>query len=110
MDANAKIIALLINFVLSIAVAIFFSISVKKKVKTKEEFSGAMWGLANGLFGLGFLWIIIAHDSINKEIVKIRDKDYKKYAQNQMRDFVKIYVCVAMLLWLIIAPIVFQMF
>ena len=99
---NIKYLILSICFFLSIIVAIAFAIDVKKKIKTKKEFDGIMWGIANGLVGVGLLWVIIAHASINKEIDRVKDKKYKKYALEQMREFVKNYA-LFIVLWLIIA-------
>ena len=61
-----------------------------------------MWGIANGLVGLGLLWVIITHASTNKEIDKVKDKKYEKYALEQMREFVKNYT-LFIIFWLFIA-------
>ena len=102
MNIDIKYLILSICFLLSIVLAIIFPIDVKKRIRAKKEFDGIMWGIANGLVGLGLLWVIIAHSSINKEIDKIKDKKYKKYALEQMREFVKNYA-LFIVLWLIIA-------
>lgn len=62
--------------IISIILAIIFNKSVKKSIWQEKEFSGMGWGIANGLFG-GLIWVLIAHNSINKEIAKIKDKEYK---------------------------------
>ena len=36
----------------SIGLAIFFAESVKFKIRNKETFNGAAWGLLNGLVGI----------------------------------------------------------
>ena len=107
MNIFIKYLILSICFIFSILVAIIFPIDVKKKIRTKKEFDGIMWGIANGLVGLGLLWVIIAHASINKEIDKIKDKKYKKYALEQMREFVKNYA-LFIVLWLVIALFVLR--
>ncbi|MBR0372880.1 hypothetical protein IJH72_03015 [Candidatus Saccharibacteria bacterium] len=90
-----------VGLVLSIIVAVAFNQSVKRKIQNKEDFSGMGWGLANGIIGVGFLWVIIAHSSINKEIEKIKDKKYKKYAELQMKDFIRTYgFC--LVIWIVI--------
>ena len=104
---NIKFLILSVCFYLSIIVAIVFSISVKKRIKSKKEFSGIIWGIVNGLVGLGLLWVIIAHTSINKEIDKIKDKKYKKYAQVQMREFIKNYA-LFVIIWIFIGLFVLR--
>lgn len=95
-----------VGLIVSIIVAIAFCRSVKDKIREKEEFSGAGWGIANGVLGIGILWVIIAHNSINKEIEKIKDKKYKKYVELQMKDFVKAYgTC--LIIWVVILIIMF---
>ena len=95
-----------VEFILPVIMAVAFNKSVKEKIKQKEDFSGIGWGLANGVLGGGILWVIIAHSSINKEIEKIKDKKYKKYAESQMKDFVKTYgICLA--IWVVILVFLF---
>ena len=94
-----------IGLVASIVVAIAFCKSIKNKIHKKEEFSGAGWGIANGILGIGILWVIIAHNSINKEIEKIKDKEYKQYAKFQMKDFVLAY-SICLIIWMIIIFII----
>ena len=77
MNIDIKYLIISICFILSILVAIIFPIDVKKKIRAKKEFDGIMWGIANGLVGLGLLWVIIAHASINKELTKLRIKSIK---------------------------------
>lgn len=93
-----------IGLLLSIVVAIIFNKSVKNKIRQKEEFSGVGWGLANGLLGVGFLWVIIAHSSINKEIAKIKNKKYKEYVESQMKNFVKTYA-ICIVIWIVLSII-----
>lgn len=93
-----------VGLFLSIIIAIIFNQSVKHKIQNKEEFSGMGWGLVNGIIGIGFLWVIIVYSSINKEVKKIKDKEYKKYAEFQMKDFTRTYgICLA--IWIIILSI-----
>lgn len=95
-----------LGFVLSIVIAIVFAGTIKAKIQEKQEFNGIAWGLLNGVIGIGILWVIIAHASINKEIEKVKNKKYKEYAQKQMKDFVKTYgIC--LLVWIVISLILF---
>lgn len=65
------------------------------------EFSGTAWGIINGIIGVGLLFVIIAHNSINSEIAKIKNKKYKEYAIGQMHEFIKAYfICVT--IWAVI--------
>ncbi|MBR3236334.1 hypothetical protein IKF92_01465 [Candidatus Saccharibacteria bacterium] len=91
-----------VGFVLSIILAVIFAANVKGKIKKKEEFSGMTWGFLNGIVGVGILWVVIAHSSINKVISEVKDKKYKKYAEEQMKDFVHTYA-ICLLVWIIIA-------
>lgn len=88
---NASLIIQSLGLIVSIVVAVAFAASVKSKIKAKEEFSGIGWGIASGIVGIGILWVIIAHSSINKEIDKIKDKEYKKFAEQEMKDFTRTY-------------------
>lgn len=90
-----------IGFILSIVVAIEFCVIVKKKIQQKEELSGMGWGLLNGLFGVGLIWVIIAHSSINKEIDKIKSEKYANYAKVEMKDFVRTY-SICLITWIVI--------
>ena len=93
-DSSTFLIIQSIGILLTIIMAIAFAASVKAKIKRKMDFSGMAWGIANGILGIGIIWVIIAHSSINKEIAKIRDKKYKKYVESQMKEFVTTYsVC-----------------
>ena len=104
MDNNLTFQAL--GFVLSIVVAIAFAGTIKAKVQEKQEFSGVAWGILNGVIGIGILWVVIAHASINKEIEKVKSKKYKEYAQKQMKDFIKAYgIC--LLVWIIVDLMLF---
>ena len=76
----------------SIGLAIFFAESVKFKIRNKETFNGAAWGLLNGLVGIGLLWVMIAHSSINAELLKVKDKNYREYVKGEMASFTKMYI------------------
>ena len=88
---NTSLIVQSLGLIISIIVAVAFTVSVKSKIKAKEEFSGIGWGIANGIVGIGILWVLIAHSSINKEIEKIKDKKYKKFVEQEMKDFTRTY-------------------
>lgn len=104
-QSNTLMIIDAIAFVASIIIAIIFASSVKNKIRQREKFSGASWGFLNGIVGVGFLWVIIAHSSINKELVLINDKRYAKFAKSQMSNFIKIYgICLGV--WIIASIII----
>lgn len=88
---NTSLIIQSLGLIVSIIVAVGFATNVKSKIKAKEEFSGVGWGIANGIVGIGILWVLIAHSSINKEIEKIKDKKYKKFVEQEMKDFTRTY-------------------
>ena len=91
-----------ISMILAIIFAIVFASSVKEKIKRREEFSGVGWGLLNGVTGLGIIWVVLAHNSINKELAKVKNKKYEKYVRKQMGAFSKTYgVC--LLVWIVVA-------
>ena len=90
-----------ILLIASIVVIIITYNLISKRVTEGKEFNGKMWGFLNGITGIGILWVIIAHNSINKKIDSINDKKYIKYAKGQMKNFVKVYgICFGV--WLII--------
>ena len=84
-------------FIVAIIMAMLFVKSATKSINRKEEFNGVGWGLANGVFGLGFIFAIVAIVSVYNEIKQIKDKKYAKYAKEQLKQFVITYVlcCVA---------------
>ena len=93
---NTSLIIQSLGLIISIIVAVGFTTNVKRKIRAKEEFSGIGWGIANGVVGIGILWVLIAHSSINKEIEKIKDRKYKKFAEQEMKDFTRAYgICLA---------------
>lgn len=91
-------------FTASIIVAIIFNVSVKSKIKRREEFSGVAWGLFNGLFGVGFIWMAIASSSIHSEVNKLdakKDKKYIEKAREQLKYCGWTYgIC--LLVWVVI--------
>ena len=101
MKSDANIFIQSIGLIASIVLAIVFNYGVKSKIRQKAEFSGMVWGILNGIVGVGLLWVVIAHSSINKEIEKVKNKKYKAYAESQMKDFVKAYA-VCLLIWVVI--------
>ncbi len=101
MDPEYNLYLQSLGLIASIVIAIVFAFTVKNNIKKKAEFSGVSWGILNGIVGVGILWVIIAHSSINKEIEKIKNKKYKSYAEAQMKDFIKAYgTC--LLIWIVI--------
>ena len=88
---NTSLMIQSLGLIVSIIVAVGFDTSVKSKIRAKEEFSGVGWGIANGIVGIGILWVLIAHSSINKETEKIKDKRYKKFVEQEMKDFTRTY-------------------
>ena len=88
---NTSLIIQSLGLIISIIVAVAFAIGVKSKIRAKKEFSGIGWGIVNGIVGIGILWVVIAHSSINKEIEKIKDKKYKEYAKQEMKEFTRAY-------------------
>ena len=101
MDPEYNLYLQSLGLIASIVIAIVFAFTVKNNIKKKAEFSGVSWGILNGIVGVGILWVIIAHSSINKEIEKVKNKKYKAYAESQMKDFVKAYA-VCLLIWVVI--------
>lgn len=90
-----------IALVLALVAAIMFNAMVKEKIRDRKKFTGIGWGLVNGIAGAGLLFVAIAHNSINKEIVKVRSKKYKEYAIGEMRKFIVTYfICIA--IWIVI--------
>ena len=84
-------------FISSILIAVAFACDIKNRIRKQKEFSGCGWGIINGILGIGILWVIIAHNSINKEIAKISNKKYEKYAKDQMKTFITSYaICLAL--------------
>jgi len=96
-------------FAISIIAAVIFNIAVKNKIKKRESFSGVAWGLFNGLFGVGFIWVAIATSSIHTEINKLDPKKDKKYieeAREQLKYCGWTYgIC--LLVWIVIAVLLF---
>ena len=88
---NPSLVIQSLGLIISIIVAVAFVTSVKGKIKAKEEFSGMGWGIANGIVGVGILWVLLAHSSIIREIEKIKDKKYKKFVEQEIKDFTKTY-------------------
>lgn len=92
-----------ILFISSIIVALISHKNIKNRIIHEKPFNGAFYGLINGLLGIGIIWVVIMHESINKYIDSIKDKEYKEYTKKEMGDFSKIYgVCFAVLVLLII--------
>ena len=79
--------------VLPIILAVIFSAVVKDRIRQRENFSGISWGFANSLGAgfIGLLCVVIAHNSINKELSKVKDKQYVAYAKNELKRFIKSY-------------------
>ena len=78
-----------VSFIASIPATIIFACSVKNKIRQKKDFDVFGWGIANGLFGTGILWAIIAHNSINKDIARAKDRKYVKYANEKCKLLLK---------------------
>lgn len=79
--------------VLPIILAAIFSAVIKDRIRQRENFNGISWGFANS-FGAGFiglLCVVIAHNSINKELSRVKDKQYVTYAKNELKRFIKSY-------------------
>ena len=88
-----------VSFVASILVTIIFACCVKNKIRQKKDFDVFGWGVANELFGTGILWVIITHNSINKDIARAKDRKNVKYANEQMQTFIKTYA-ICLILWI----------
>ncbi|MBQ6487511.1 hypothetical protein IJI89_03775 [Candidatus Saccharibacteria bacterium] len=88
-----------VSFIASILVTIIFACSVKNRIRQKKDFDGFGWGIVNGIFGTGILWVIIAHNSISKDIARAKDRKYVKYANEQMQTFIKTYA-ICLILWI----------
>lgn len=86
-----------ILFIVAIILAMQFVKNATKSINRKEEFNGVGWGLANGVCGLGFIFAIAAIVSVRNEIKQIKDKEYAKYAKEQLNQFIITYIlcCVA---------------
>lgn len=103
-SSNTQMIIWSVELILAIIVAIIFASKVKSDIRKKEYFSGTAWGVLNGILGIGLLFVILAHSSINKELVKIKDKKYRDYAQQEMASFTKTYI-IFLVIWFIISMI-----
>lgn len=68
-------------FIMAIIMAMLFVKNATRSINRKEEFNGVGWGLANGIFGLGFIFAIVAIVSVYNEIKQVKDKKYAKYAK-----------------------------
>ena len=95
-----------LTLIVGIIIAIATAKIIGQKVENKEEFSGTAWGLLNGLFGIGILWVILAHSSINTKIAQVKSKKYANYAKAQMKDFIKIYA-ICLIIWIVISLMMF---
>lgn len=84
-------------FIAAIIMAMLFVKNATRSINRKEEFNGVGWGLANGIFGLGFIFAIVAIVSVYNEIKQVKDKKYAKYAKEQLKQFIITYIlcCVA---------------
>lgn len=92
-DTSFFLILQIIVSILPIIIAIVFNMSVKSKIRQKENFNGISWGVANslGAGAIGLLCVVLAHNSINKELNKVKDKKYTAYAKDELRRFIKSY-------------------
>ena len=112
MNNAQSYIATLVESVITLSVVIGISVAfantVKSRVKNREKFSGIGWGLlTGGIFGLGFIPVLIAQSAINRVVDQASPKKYLEYARKQMKDFTKVYLT-CFLTWLAIGffPIV----
>ena len=106
--ANYNVIISLASLIISAIIAAAFADSVKNKIRQKERFDGVAWGIANGIFGAGIislLFVIIAHNSINKELETVKNKKYVTRAKAEMQTFIKVYF-LCFVGWIIISAIV----
>lgn len=103
---NYNVTVVAIGIAIIITVAFGFTKNVKNKIRRRQEFSGIGWALLNAVVGLGIVGliaVIIAYNSINREIEATRSRRYKKYAKRQMGDFVKTYaICFGVKLLVVI--------
>ena len=106
MDNSYSMILSIGIIAIPIIMAVAFCECVKGEIQKRKEFSGIGWGLANGILGIGVIWIMFAHNSVSKEIGKIKDKKYKTYAIHQMNNFAKTY-CTCIAIWIVILVIMF---
>lgn len=92
------------GLIISIIIAIITASSIKGKVRANEKFSGVAWGLLNGIFGVGFIPVLIARSDIMKSIDQCELVYYSEKAKSEMRSFTITYViCLAIWLTIIIA-------
>lgn len=105
---NYGVIISVVSFILPAILAIVFAKSIKTRIRQKERFNGVAWGIANGVLGagiVGLLFVVIAHNSINKELETVKNKKYVTRAKAEMQTFIKVYF-LCFVGWIIISAIV----